>query len=63
MEYSDVQLGLALNVHRSTAFRWRKAGMDCSDLEAAKAFAQNRKPKPAARAKEVMESVAPIPVE
>ena len=38
IEYSDVQLGHALNVHRSTAFRWRKAGMNCFDLEAAKAF-------------------------
>jgi hypothetical protein len=61
MEYSDVQLGQALGVHRSTAFRWRKEGMDCSDIEAAKAWAQNRKPKP--KQPMAQESIAPIPVE
>jgi hypothetical protein len=63
MEYSDVQLGQTLGVHRSTAFRWRKAGMCCSDLEAAKAFAQNRKPKlnlPAVTG--LAESIAPKPL-
>lgn len=63
MEYSDVQLGQALGVHRSTAFRWRKAGMPTDDLEAAKSFAQNRKPKPEpTTAKDIAESVSPIPV-
>jgi hypothetical protein len=61
MEYSDVQLGLTLNVHRSTAFRWRKAGCPTDDLDQAKAWAQNRKPKP--KPPMAQESVAPIPVE
>jgi hypothetical protein len=38
--------------------------VDCSDLDAAKAFAQNRKPKPKPpMLKDSAESVAPIPVE
>src|ERR1700736_5375909 len=61
MEYSDVQLGQALGVHRSTAFRWRKVGMPTNDLEAAKSWAQNRKPKP--KPSMAQESIAPIPVE
>jgi hypothetical protein len=62
MEYSDVQLGHALGVHRSTAFRWRKSGCPTNDLEAAKAWAQNRKPA-AKNIKQDIEPVAPIPVE
>jgi hypothetical protein len=64
MEYSDVQLGLALNVHRSTAFRWRKEGMSTTDLDEARSWAQNRKlnsKRPIVE--DSAESVAPIPVE
>jgi hypothetical protein len=63
MEYSDVQLGQALNVHRSTAFRWRKDGCPTHDLDQAKAWAQNRKLKPTTRANEATEDAPPIPVE
>jgi hypothetical protein len=59
MEYTDTQLAKALGIDRTTAWRWRKEGMPSDDLEAAKAFAQNRKPKPkpASVAPEVMETV------
>jgi hypothetical protein len=64
MEYSDVQLGLALNVHRSTAFRWRKEGMSTTDLDEARSWAQNRKPNTKRPiVEDSAESVAPIPVE
>src|SRR5271165_4400043 len=62
MEYSDVQLGHALGVHRSTAFRWRKAGMPTNDLEAAKSWAQNRKPNSKREPTEPVEDVKAIPV-
>jgi hypothetical protein len=44
MRYSDVQLAAHLQVNKSTAFRWRKLGCPTNDLEAASAWAQNRKP-------------------
>ena len=55
MEYTDTQLAKALGIDRTTAWRWRKDGMPSEDLELAKAWAQNRKPKPKI-------NVAPKPV-
>jgi hypothetical protein len=56
---TDTQLAKALQVDRTTAWRWRKAGMPSDDLEAARAWAQNRKPKPErdTATLEVMETV------
>jgi hypothetical protein len=45
MAYTDTQLAKELGVDRTTAWRWRKEGCPNDDLEAARAFAQNRKPK------------------
>jgi hypothetical protein len=44
IDHTDIQLAKALNVNRTTAYRWRKAGCPTNDLEAAVAWAQNRKP-------------------
>jgi hypothetical protein len=44
VDYTYIQLAKALNVNRTTAYRWRKAGCPTNDLEAAAAWAQNRKP-------------------
>jgi hypothetical protein len=63
MEYSDNQLANHLNVNRSTAFRWRRLGCPTNDLEAAKAWAQNRKPAQKRIKNEVVEEITPIPVE
>jgi hypothetical protein len=60
MEYTDTQIAKVLDIDRTTAWRWRKAGMPNDDLEAAKAWAQNRKPKPTpALAEGIASSVAP----
>jgi hypothetical protein len=56
MAYTDTQLAKELGIDRTTAWRWRKEGMPSDDLEAAKAFAQNRKPKP--KPAQIMETVA-----
>lgn len=62
MEYTDTQLAKALGINRTTAWRWRKEGCPDDDLQAAKAFAQNRKPRPKPKptnvvAPQVMETV------
>jgi hypothetical protein len=44
--YTDTQIAKALGIDRTTAWRWRKEGLPAEDLELAKAWAQNRKPKP-----------------
>src|ERR1700685_189466 len=62
MEYSDIQLAALLNVNRTTAFRWRKAGCPTDDLEAAKEWSQNRKPATSRTKNGVVEEVSPIPV-
>jgi hypothetical protein len=56
---TDTQLAKALEVDRTTAWRWRKAGCPNDDIDQAKAWAQNRKPKPksASVAPQVMETV------
>jgi hypothetical protein len=58
MAYTDTQLAKELGIDRTTAWRWKKEGMPDDDLEAAKAFAQNRKPKPKPKPK--LASVAPL---
>jgi len=72
MAYTDTQLAKALGIDRTTAWRWRKDGMSNEDIEAAKAFAQNRKPRPKPKptnvAPQIMETVVgdkklTIPVE
>jgi hypothetical protein len=55
---TDTQLAKALEVDRTTAWRWRKAGCPTDDLDQAKAWAQNRKPKPKPAMVEDMEGVA-----
>jgi hypothetical protein len=62
MEYSDIQLATHLKVNRSTAFRWRKSGCPTNDLNAATQWAANRKPIATKLKTEVLEDVAPIPV-
>ena len=45
MAYTDIELSKVLKVNRSTIFRWRtECGMPIDDLEAARAFAETRKP-------------------
>jgi len=45
MTYTDIELSKLLKVNRSTIFRWRtECGMPVDDLEAARAFAETRKP-------------------
>ena len=57
---TDIELSKVLRVNRSTIFRWRtECGMPVDDLEAARAFAANR--KPAAKRTPKVE-VDPIPV-
>jgi hypothetical protein len=62
MEYSDIRLATHLDVNRSTAFRWRKNGCPTDSLEAATQWAANRKPTANKLKVEVLEAVAPIPV-
>jgi hypothetical protein len=62
MEYSDIQLAAHLKVNCATAFRWRKSGCPTNDLEAATQWAENRKPTTTKLKAEVLEDVAPIPV-
>jgi len=60
MIYTDIELSKVLKVNRSTIFRWRtECGMPVDDLEAARAFAANRKP---ATKRTPKVEVDPIPV-
>ncbi len=60
MAYTDIELSKVLKVNRSTIFRWRtECGMPIDDLEAARAFAANRKP---ATKRTPKVEVDPIPV-
>lgn len=63
MKYTDIQLATHLKVNRSTAVRWRKSGCPTNSLEAATAWAQNRKPAATKRKTEIIDDVPPIPVE
>jgi hypothetical protein len=45
MIYTDIELSKVLKVNRSTIYRWRtECAMPVDDLEAARAFAETRKP-------------------
>jgi hypothetical protein len=60
MIYTDIELSKLLKVNRSTIFRWRtECGMPVDDLEAARAFAANRRP---ATKRTPKVEVDPIPV-
>jgi hypothetical protein len=60
MIYTDMELAKVLKVNRSTIFRWRtENGMPIDDLEAARAFAANRKP---ATKRTTKVEVDPIPI-
>jgi hypothetical protein len=60
MIYTDIELSKVLKVNRSTIFRWRtECGMPVDDLEAARAYAANRKP---ATKRTPKVEVDPIPV-
>jgi hypothetical protein len=60
MIYTDTELSKILKVNRSTIFRWRtENGMPVDDLEAARAFAANRKP---ASKRTPKVEVEPIPI-
>jgi hypothetical protein len=60
MLYTDIELSKLLKVNRSTIFRWRtECGMPVDDVEAARAFAANRKP---ATKRTPKVEVDPIPV-
>jgi hypothetical protein len=60
MIYTDMELAKVLKVNRSTIFRWRtENAMPVDDLEAARAFAETRKP---ATKRTPKVEVDPIPV-
>ena len=45
MIYTDIELSKVLKVNRSSIYRWRtECAMPVDDLEAARAFAETRKP-------------------